>query len=401
MQLQGVVIRNARMVLPDTVLDGHLVVEQGRIRQILPAGRDVPQREGFAHLDAEGRYLLPGLVDIHSDAIEKEVQPRPNTLFPMRMAMVELEKKLAAAGITTMFHSLSLGVGLSLRGEDKLLELIDEIVDYRRRRSMVRHLIHLRYELIHLEGVERVRELIGRGVVDLLSFMIHAPGRGQYNKPGSFEAYVMKNQGVTRAEAEDIARSALERQARVRWDEVARIAAEAAQKGIAIASHDDDSPDVVDKNRQLGVTISEFPITLDVARYVRKLGMHVCVGAPNVIRGRSHDGNLSATAAIDDGSADLLCSDYHPPALLPAVFQLHDRGMPLPEAVRMASLNPANAIGLGETGAIREGYKADLLMIELTEGYPVVRSTLVDGVVVYSTDYYFQREPGPEAGRSD
>ena len=394
MQMKGLVISNARMVLPDTVLDGHLVVEQGRIRQILPADRAVPRQEGFAHLDAQGRYVLPGLVDIHSDAIEKEVQPRPNTLFPMRMAMVELEKKLAAAGITTMYHSLSLGVGLSLRGEDKLLALIDEIVDYRRRRSMVRHLIHLRYELIHLEGIERVRERIDRGVVDYLSFMIHAPGIGQYNKPGSFEAYVMKNQGVTRAEAEDIARSALERKERVRWDEVARIAEHAAQKGIAIASHDDDSPDMVDRYRRLGVTISEFPITLDVARYVRRRGMHVCVGAPNVIRGQSHDGNLSATEAIEDGSADLLCSDYHPPALLPAVFHLHGRGMPLPEAVRMASLNPGNALGLGGTGAIREGYRADLLLIELMEGYPVVRSTLVDGVTVYSSDYYVRREPG-------
>jgi alpha-D-ribose 1-methylphosphonate 5-triphosphate diphosphatase len=122
--------------------------------------------------------------------------------------------------------------------------------------------------------------------------------------------------------------------------------------------------------------------------------MHVCVGAPNVIRGQSHDGNLSATEAIEDGSADLLCSDYHPPALLPAVFHLHGRGMPLPEAVRMASLNPANALGLGGTGAIREGYRADLLLIELMEGYPVVRSTLVDGVTVYSSDYYVRREPG-------
>src|SRR5690554_5891880 len=136
-------------------------------------------------IDAEGMLLVPGLIDMHCDAIEKEVEPRPNTLFPMNLALYEMEKKLAAAGITTMYHSLSLGVGLSLRGDDVMLKLLNQIKEYREQRSMIRHRIHLRYEITHFAGLAIAEKLIKEGNIDYLSYMNHAPGIGQYKSPGS------------------------------------------------------------------------------------------------------------------------------------------------------------------------------------------------------------------------
>lgn len=385
-------ILNARIVEPYEEKRGNVLIEDGVIRQITDRPIVPDRTKGEETVDAAGMYLLPGLIDIHCDAIEKEVQPRPNTLFPLDTSFYEIEKKCASAGITTMYHSLSLGVGLSLRGEELVLKLIELIERYPERREMIRNRIHLRYELIHTEGLSLVHRLIDQGVVDYLSFTNHGPGQGQYSRPGSFEAYVMKNQGVDREEARQIAQNAVRMQERIDWTQIKLLAETAAAKGIAIASHDDDSQEQIDKSIHYGATVSEFPLNLKTAAYARAQGMHICVGAPNVVRGRSHDDNMRAMDAFQAGAANILCSDYYPPSLLQAVFHLYREGVSLAEAVRTATLHPARAVRIDDRcGSIELDKAADLLLVELIDGYPFVHRTIVGGEDVYIADFYRRR----------
>jgi alpha-D-ribose 1-methylphosphonate 5-triphosphate diphosphatase len=387
-------------VLPGEVAKADLAVRDGKIVTIAREGdawnaadQLIAAEDGGKPevIDAAGRYVLPGLVDIHCDAIEKEVQPRPNTLFPLEMALIEFERKLPMHGITSMYHSLSLGVGLSLRGDHLLTQMIELIHRYRSRRAMIRHGIHLRYEVAHLAGLPIVERFVKERMVDYLSFMDHSPGQGQYKEPGSFERYVMKNQGVDINEVKLIVEDLLARQRQVDWSHLRMLGQIAAEQGISVASHDDDSPEQIREFKQFGVSVSEFPMNMETARYAREQNLHVCVGAPNVVRGGSHDKNLRAADAIAAGAADILCSDYHPASLLTAVFRLAaEHIVPLSEAVNMASLNPANALGTGHSvGSIEEGKEADLLIVDLFDGYPSVARTIVAGTTVYQSDFYF------------
>jgi alpha-D-ribose 1-methylphosphonate 5-triphosphate diphosphatase len=383
-------IENASIVLKDRIMKGNLYWRDGRIERIVPAGSGEQAEDIGVRYDAQGGYVLPGLIDIHCDAIEKEVEPRPRTLLPMDFALRELEKKLAAFGITTMYHSLSLGVGLSLGGDHLLTELVDRIKTYRAKRAMIRHRIHLRYEISHLPGLPLAKRLIEDGAIDYLSFMNHAPGHGQYKSPGSFEAYVMKNQGVNREEVQAIIDNLRQRLHSIDRGGLDELAALAAANGIPLASHDDDSRDLIEDAVRIGMSVSEFPLNLATAEYARECGLRVCVGAPNVLRGKSHDNNMRAMDAIVTGAADIVCSDYLPQALLAAVFKLADESaLTLPEAVNLATLHPAQALGTDvHNGSLEPGKDADFIVVEILDGYPHVRQTFTGGTNVYKTAFY-------------
>ncbi|OBZ16121.1 alpha-D-ribose 1-methylphosphonate 5-triphosphate diphosphatase [Bacillus sp. FJAT-26390] len=384
------IVTNGKIVLLDQAVEAAVAVVDGRIDAIL---EDEAAVENWMRqfpdpnvIDAKQHYVLPGLIDIHCDAIEKEIQPRPNTLFPLDMAMLEFERKLPVHGITTMYHSLSLGVGLSLRGDHLLTGMVDHINSYRSKRSIVRNRIHLRFEVSHLAGMPIVERYLNENAIDYLSFMDHSPGQGQYREPGSFERYVMKNQGVGVEEVRAIVEDLVKRRQLVNEEHLLQLSRLAAQRGIAIASHDDDSVQKVEESARYGVSVCEFPINLETAKHAAERGLRVCVGAPNVVRGASHDKNLRAVDAIGAGAADIICSDYHPSSMLAAVFKLADEGIAaLPAAVRMASLHPAQALGAGsELGSVEIGKAADLIIVDRYEGLPWVTNTIVGGQVVYT-----------------
>lgn len=389
---QTTLIKNGIVVLPDQSIQATVAIKDGVIEAILTEAASVnswiSNNDETEIIDAQGSYVLPGLVDIHNDSIEKEVQPRPNTLFPLEMSLFEFERKLPLHGITTMYHSLSLGVGLSLRGDHLLTDMIELINRYRQSRSVIRNRIHLRYEVSYLEGVPIVEKYLKERMIDYLSFMDHSPGQGQYREPGSFERYVMKNQGVGLDEVRTIVEGVLFRKKQINWKQLHKLGELATERGIKLASHDDDSPVRVDQSKLYGISVSEFPINMETAKYAAEQGLSVCVGAPNLIRGGSHDKNLSASDAVKAGAANIICSDYHSSSLLRSMFKLVDDGIAaLPAAVRMATLHPAVALGIGdEVGSIERGKAADLIIVEQYQGHPWIARTMVGGRTVYTAD---------------
>lgn len=391
---RNMIIRNGKVVLEDGIVHAAIAVKDGIIDEVLTDEATLHEYENrygednLASVDAAGRYILPGLIDIHNDAIEKEVQPRPGTLFPIKMSFLEFERKMPIHGITTMYHSLSLGVGLSLRGDHLLTELVELIHNYRESRSIIRNRIHLRYEVSYLSGYPIAQQYIENQMIDYLSFMDHSPGQGQYRAPGSFERYVMKNQGVGIDEVHTIVEELLMRRRQIDWEKLRHLGKLAGEQGIALASHDDDSIEQVELSREFGVSVTEFPINMETAKHAAKSGLFVCVGAPNLVRGASHDHNLRAIDVIAEGAASIICSDYHPSALLTAIFILVEKGIvELPEAVRMATLYPAQALGIADHyGAIAPGKAADLIIVDQYDGHPWVTQTIVGGKTVYTAD---------------
>ncbi len=380
---QALVIENARVVTPHETLAGaSLKIESGVIAAI-KAGKI---NSGAPRVDARGGYLLPGFVDLHSDAIEKEIEPRPGTFFPNNIAIIELDKKLAACGVTTSYHALSFAEGeIGVRSNKKAAQIITDI--HRLAPQLkINTKVHARYEITDPLALPYLEELLGSGKIQLLSFMDHTPGQGQFKEVASFKDYFGTVYGKTDAELDKIIDQKLLAQASMHAV-IERLAATAKSLNIPMASHDDDSAAKIRWLRQMGIGISEFPVNLEALKAAREAGIYVCLGAPNALRGNSRLGNLSAREAIFSGLADIVCSDYTPMALLHAVFTLHLLGnLPLHQSVNLVSLNPAQAAGLaGSRGSLEAGKRADLMVVDASGEVPRILKTYVSGGEVYST----------------
>ena len=381
-----------RVVTRQEVLDDVDVrIEGDRIVELVP--RDEPtNRETVVAVD--GAWLIPGLIDIHADYIERMVEPRPKALLDLRFALRQAERELVTHGITTMFHSLSLYgfdafASSVVRQPDHTRALIELIHASHDAEHLIHHRCHARFEIDNVDRVEELAGYLQDGKVHLLSFMDHTPGQGQYRDLEVFRSTVKGYRGIDDAAVEKLV-ALSKRREKLDADAMRLLASLAARNGVAVASHDDDSCAKVDLARELGASISEFPITLEVARHARATGQHTVAGAPNVLLGGSHSGNLSATDAVLDGVVDVLCSDYYPAALLTSVFRLHrDHGLPLADAIALVTANPAEAVRMGdETGAIEAGKRADLLAVRaLDDGTPVVERAFIAGVPVYAVEY--------------
>lgn len=381
----SLLITNGKIVTPNTIVEGSLAIENGRIAFI----GEVPAYFQADHtIDAEGMHVTPGMIETHCDAIEKEMEPRPNTFFPLDMAMKEMERKLAGNGITTIYHSISLSDGSGIRGDEQSINLMNNIDEHRRSSpSMVRHRIHLRYEVTNRRALPTIQAFIDEKKMDLLSFMDHSPGQGQFKSMDSFHHFTKAFYNITEEEAQRMTEEVLKLKQKVDWDELKQVAQEAYAKGISLASHDDDTVEKIDYMlKDFPVNISEFPITMEAAKHAKDQGLFVSVGAPNIVRGFSHSGNMRAIDAIIAGNANMICSDYHPSALLPAVIEVHRQGIPLPEAMKMVSTYPAESLGIAsDRGSIEVGKQADVLLIDLNDTYPAVRQTIVNGNIVYQS----------------
>jgi alpha-D-ribose 1-methylphosphonate 5-triphosphate diphosphatase len=383
-------ITHATLVTPSGVLADHALLTEGGIIAAIGPAAELAEHSanGVETLDARGAYLLPGLIDLHTDTLEKEITPRPGADFPLEVAIHELDRKLVACGITTVYHSLHMGYADAERSAASRFTRRDVVAGVRAMacaHTLARTRIHLRYEYSG-HGVEvrdLVEALIAEGAIDLLSFMDHTPGQGQYSRE-RFIAGQMK-QGKTEAEAIAVL---ADRQARPKLTLAAlrEIGHSARARHIPVASHDDDTPEKVSQMHSAGVNICEFPITLAAAHAARTLGLDVLGGAANVLRGGSLTGNLDITSAISAGAVNGLCSDYYPPAMLHSVFKLwRERVLPLTQAVEAATAIPARAAGIGdETGSLETGKAADLIVVRLRGDTPTVLQTYVQGERVHT-----------------
>ncbi|MCL6576926.1 alpha-D-ribose 1-methylphosphonate 5-triphosphate diphosphatase [Kyrpidia sp.] len=382
------IIAGGTVVTPSEIIEnGTVVIEDGKIVEV----DDAPRSRGAnaEWHDARGAWVLPGLVDTHSDAIELELEPRPNCTLPLSISFAELERKLAGQGITTIHHALCLlgDEGESVRSNDRVGSLIRAIRQLTRGRRLIRHYIHLRFEITNRSAVPLVEQLIEGKVIDLLSFTDHTPGQGQLR---DFEVQVR----LTRARdglSDEQARQQLK--ARMNLPKIdpsilEDIAAKARKRGIPIASHDDDSIEKLDVAESWHASICEFPVSLPVAIEAKRRGLLVAMGAPNVLLGRSHSNNVSALEALRHGAVDILCSDYYPPSLIQSVFALFRKGFDMRQAVNLVSYHPARALGMAEAvGSISPGKVADVLIVREDEGTPVIEKVFVGGVLACQMTY--------------
>lgn len=395
-------ITNGQIILPDKILQNHeILICEDKISSITPQG-STPLTKDIGVIDAHGGYIMPGLIDIHSDYLENVASPRPTVVMDLPTALFETEKELLTHGVTTIFHSLSvyresfMDVKAIRKFEnvEKLIDLIHAIKQSEGHNAhLIRHRLHARLEIDNVHLVKQISQLIIDGKVDLLSFMDHTPGQGQYR---DLEVYAKTMRSYdSKLNDEDIKRLAKKQQEaqKLTISDIEYIANLAKERKIAIASHDDDSIEKLDLMQEIGATISEFPIDLEVAQSAVDRGMFTVMGAPNILLGKSHSGNLSAREAVDARVAKVLCSDYYPTALLHSMFALHrEHNLSLPEACKLMTYNPAKAARVDhQIGSIECDKKADILIVREVEEqeryFPVITAVLVDGRVVSRSWY--------------
>jgi len=377
-------IVNATLVTPERVVaDGCLQVEEGRIVRI----QEGAFRGSGQVIDAERTLLLPGWVDIHSDANEKTIQPRPGALFPVAMALQELDKTLSACGVTTIFHCVAFSNGQKgLRATREAQSLMQSIAKSQGHLLCATR-IHLRYDVTLMEALPIITRLIDDGTVDLFSFMDHTPGQGQFANYQAFRDYLGRHHHYTEEEIRAVVEKRIADRRDVDEQALGDLAQRCRSHGVPMASHDDDTADKVARMHAMGVAISEFPVTLEAARTAKALGLQVAMGAPNLLMGKSTNNNLTAMDAVGEGRLDIVCSDYAPMTLLHAALTLSRTGfMSLPEAVACFTLNPAKAAGIDhDTGSLSEGKRADMVLVEIDGPVPRVRQTFVRGRQVFAS----------------
>ncbi len=374
-------LHGLRVMTSDGTLPAVIVIDGGRIVALedrVPAG--IPS------INARDRLVLPGIVDIHGDAFERQIMPRPGVTFPLDIAFADTDAQLLAAGITTAFHGITYSWEPGLRGAATTRRVVDAIHALRdRMRCDTR--VHLRFETYNLDAVDEILGWIDSGRIDLLAFNDHVP----HYQEKLAEGPQRLSDTAKRAGLEPEAFVALLNRVVERADEVPqavrRLAATAVSQRVPMLSHDDETPDMRRGYDELGCRVAEFPVDRPTAEAAMELGNDVVLGAPNILRGGSHCGRLSTREAIEGGFCSILATDYYYPSLLHSVFSLvRDGVLELGNAWRMVSETPARAAGLPDRGAIDEGRRADLILVDdRSAAVPVVKAACVNGRFVYAS----------------
>ena len=376
------VLRNAKMVTPDEVYTGGLKISGGVIQDISSNGLAAGE-------DLQGDYLIPGLIELHTDNLERHLVPRPGVDWPSSLAAVlSHDSAMISSGITTVLDSIYVGFVVTNQERNRRAQLLDrsiKAINQARVQKLLRseHLLHLRCEITGSDVVESLQKYIDQKILALVSFMDHTPGQRQWTDISKWRLY-HSNKNWTEEEA---ARrlSMLKEQQELYADKHRQMIAElATERGLPLASHDDTTPDHVDQAHGFGVVISEFPTTLSAAQRAMELGMHVMGGTPNLVRGGSHSGNISIRELAAHDALDCLSSDYVPHSLLHAVFVLHQElGYELPRALKMVTATPARALGLHDRGSLQTGMRADLVQVRMVDGLPVVMAVWQNGAQAF------------------
>ena len=371
-------LSNARLVLPHGVEAGALSIAGGCF---VALDRDTG---ADTEIDCEGDFLLPGLIDLHTDNLEHHFNPRPGVRWPSPlMAVLAHDWQMLGAGVTTVLDALSLGDYDSAGARTAMLNAAIDGVTDARARGLTRadHYFHFRCELSDPGLLPIVDRHLGNPALRLMSVMDHTPGQRQWKNTKLYRDFRRKKNAQVWTD-EEFEVYLDERRANQRDHVVpgrARIGQAGKDYEVRIASHDDTTIADVEESHADGITISEFPTTIEAARHARDLGMNIVMGSPNVVLGKSHSGNVSALDLNAAGLLDVLTSDYVPASLLHAAFILSDKGVPLHQAIAKVTSTPADVLGFADRGRIVPGLRADLLRVRLVDGQPVIRGIWVDG----------------------
>lgn len=363
--MTDLVLTNATIVLEDSVQHGTVFVRDGIIQDI-----SSQQSHVAAAIDCDGDILMPGIIDLHTDNLERQVLPRPGARWPSRSAFLAHDAQCAVAGVTTVFDALCVG-NLNFDNEDRIRTFQDGVADLTVLAGTglfkADHLLHLRCELPAPDMLRLVTPVLDHPLTRMVSLMDHTPGVGQYADLERFR----KRRGTDGTVVAQIDAEIAELQAqRVRLRAPNRQALLDLVRGraVVIASHDDETIAEVEANAADGIGISEFPVQMAAAKHAKALGMTVIAGAPNIVRGGSHSGNVAAADLIAAGAVDALASDYVPPALLEAAFAIADSGVPMHRALGFVTAGPARMARLDDRGRIAPGLRADLLRVRRVGG---------------------------------
>ena len=368
------ILTNARVVGPRGIWHGHVVVREGTIAEVGEGAACVP-----GAIDLDGDLLAPGLVELHSDNLEHHIQPRPKVHWPFLPALMAHDVQIAGAGITTILDALRLGDD---DGDDgggggeagQSVQLVDAIAEAGRRNLLrAEHLLHIRAELPVPDLAAAVEPFTWSPSLRLVSLMDHSPGQRQFQDIDVWKTYYRGKFGYSEAQLASLADELRERASIHAARNRRALAKLCVDHYIPLASHDDTTEDHVAEAAELGVSVSEFPTTLAAAKAAHRAGIATVAGAPNVVRGGSHSGNVAAQELSGAGVLDCLSSDYVPVSLLHSVFVLHrETGADLSDLFALVSRNPARMVGLTDRGEIAPGQRADLLRVRDHAEAPVV-----------------------------
>jgi alpha-D-ribose 1-methylphosphonate 5-triphosphate diphosphatase len=373
-------LRNARLVFEDRVELGDLEIIGSQITSV-----HEHRRGEHEVIDCGGDYVLPGLVDLHTDNVEHHFFPRPAVKWPSALAAVLAhDSQMLSAGITTVLDSLSLGDYDSAGSRARILKAAIDTIAYAQAEGLLRseHFFHFRCEISDPFLQDIVETYLDHPRLKLLSVMDHTPGQRQWRDLALFRNYRRERKGIVWTDEEFDRYLAECRRVQAEYAPGFRryIHAAGAARDIPVASHDDTTIDDVMQSANEGVTISEFPTTMEAARQARLMNMRTVMGAPNIVLGGSHSGNVSAMELAGEGLLDILTSDYVPSSMLHAAFLLADRGYPLHNTIASVTSKPADVLGLADRGRIAPGLRADLLRVRLVDGVPVIRGLWVGGL---------------------
>jgi len=364
------ILTNAYLVLPDATVRGTIVLRGGTITAI-----DTASSAQAAAIDCGGDYLIPGIVDVHTDNLERQVQPRSLARWPSRSAMVAHDAQCAAAGVTTVLDALCLGdLGFD---KERIKTFLDGVIDLDALTEAgllkAEHYLHLRCEVPAADTLSHFDPVADHPLVRMISLMDHSPGVGQYANL-DFYRDLRRRGGLDEATVDRRINELQEQRARLRDPNRRALLDRVRGKNIALASHDDRTEAEIAENAADGIRISEFPVTMAAAVAAKAAGMRVIAGAPNIVRGGSHSGNVAAADLLAAGAVDAFASDYVPPSLVEAAFQCAREGRTsLPHAIAMITEAPARMANLPDRGRLEPGQRADVVRVRVHCDLPIVR----------------------------
>jgi len=376
MKMTETLLSNARIVLPDAILHGAVLLRDGQIADI----SETPTRAGE---DMDGDLLLPGLIELHTDNLERHIEPRPKVAWPHAAAIIAHDAELASVGITTVFDALRVGSVVS-RSKSNYGEyaraLADEIVALRDAGALrISHRLHLRAEVCSETLIDELAKFGPEDGVGIVSLMDHTPGQRQFRDLTQLKNYVCGKHGFSDAEFEDHIAGQKALSARFGAAHEQAAVTESRRFGAVLASHDDTTGDHVARSALHGASFAEFPTTAEAARACRDHGIAVMMGAPNLVRGGSHSGNVAAQALAEADLLDIVSSDYVPSSLLSSALMLGDLWGDLPRGVATVTRAPAQAAGLNDRGEIAPGKRADVIRVRRFGTAGMLRATWVEG----------------------